>query len=80
MNEPEKESGATGTGCFDIVTHPEYKGHLSGVRSISGGSMDVHTFAVLLDRCSGKTWLLIRDKNSQHTKLAWHPLHQYGQR
>ena len=78
-NEPEKESGATGTGCFDVVMHPEYTGNFSG-GNFSSGSMRVHTFAVLLDRCSGKTWLLIRDKNSQHTNRAWHPLHQYGQR
>lgn len=77
MDEPEKESGATGTGCFDIVMHPEYQ-HPSF--SNFDGSMNAHTFAVLLDRCSGKTWLLIRDKNSQPTNRAWYPLHQYGQR
>ena len=47
-NEPEKESGATGTGCFDIVMHPEYQ-HPSF--SNFDGSMNAHTFAVLLGAC-----------------------------
>lgn len=78
-NEPENGSGATGPGCFDIVMHSEYEGSLGGLNIVSRGSMDAHTFAILLDRCSGKTWLLIRDKNSQHTNSAWYPLRQYEQ-
>ena len=40
-----------------------------------------HFFAhtVLLDRCSGKTRLLIRDENSSFTNKAWHPLHRSSQ-
>ena len=71
-------------GCFDIITQAEHtvdgRSHGWGRGGGSGGSGDLdvntQTFALLLDKCSGATWLLGYQKQ-QPTGRAWFPLHKY---
>ena len=79
--ESKPERASTHHPCFDVIVHSEYA---AGGRASFGqfGNSDLNlealTYAVLLDRCSGKTWLLLNCKGDT-TKKAWFPIRKASQ-
>ena len=65
-------------GCFDVTVHSEYAARGGGFTGGSNVDVGAVTYAVLLDRCSGKTWLLL-DSKSEATKKAWFPIRRAHQ-
>jgi len=61
-------------GCYDVTVHSEYTVG-GGVSNLYAGTV---TYAVLLDRCSGKTWLLL-DSKSETAKKTWFPIRRAPQ-
>ena len=77
--ESQPAQASSHGGCFDVTVHSEYavggRGWSTGGSNVDVGAV---TYAVLLDRCSGNTWLLL-DSKSETTKKAWFPIRRASQ-
>ena len=79
--ESKPELASIHHGCFDVIVHSEYEaggGASFGQFGSSNLNVEALTYTVLLDKCSGKTWLLLNSKG-EATKKAWFPIRRVPQ-